>query len=299
MVTRFAGNFKINHPECTAQHGYTFGLIAAKHLQERKQEEMKIYIMTDLEGPAMVSRFVQTRESDGRPDLKRQAMELLTGEVNAAVEGILDACSRAEVIVWDAHGSGGIDILSFHPKAKLIARGPIQPPYHLDSSFDALFFVGQHAMAGTENAPLCHTYSSKHFEYYKLNGKYIGEFGGRAIMAGTLGVPTVFLSGDDKAVAEARALVPGIHVASVKQGLGKELALHLSAQASQELIRKVAGEAVGDIENIPPVRIEPPYQQEIRVKEGLSIESYLKDGAEKVDDRTVILRSDDICDLRV
>ncbi len=83
----------------------------------------------------MVSRFLQTRESEGRQDEKRQAMQLLTGEVNAAVDGILDAYAQAEIIVWDAHGSGGIDVMSFHPGAKLISRGPISPPYHLDSSF--------------------------------------------------------------------------------------------------------------------------------------------------------------------
>lgn len=260
---------------------------------------MKIYIMTDLEGPAMVSRFEQTRGRTEMPEMKREAMQLLTGEVNAAIDGILDACPQSEIIVWDGHGSGGIDIMSFHPKARFIARGPIKPPYFLDSSFDALFFVGQHAMAGTKNAPLCHTYSSKSIEYYKLNGQFVGEFGARAIMAGTFGVPTVFISGDDKAVAEARALVPGIQAATVKQGLGLELALHLSPEASMQLIRKIAAEALRDISNIPPICVEGPYTQEIRVKEGISIDDYLMDGAEQIDERTVILRSDNISDLLI
>ena len=260
---------------------------------------MKIYFITDLEGPAMVSRFAQTRDYQDDPELRRQAMALLTGEINAAVDGILDAEPDAEVIVWDGHGNGGIDLMAFHPKAKLIARGPIRAPYFLDSSFDALFFVGQHAMAGTENAPLCHTYSSKTIEYYKINGRLVGEFGARAFMAGALGVPTVFLSGDDKAAAEALELVPGIHTAVVKCGLGLELALHLSHAAACELIRKVAAEAVGDIPNIPPVALDPPYEQEIRVKEGASLEKFLDRGAEKLDERTAVLRSDDICDLAV
>ena len=46
---------------------------------------MKIYILTDLEGPAMVSRFNQTREEGPQ---KRTAMKLLTWEVNAAIDGI-------------------------------------------------------------------------------------------------------------------------------------------------------------------------------------------------------------------
>ncbi len=256
---------------------------------------MKIYIVTDLEGPAMVSRFTQTRVAES-PE-KSIAMKLLTWEINAAVDGILDVDPDAEVIVWDGHGSGGIDILEFHPCAKLIARGPIGPPYYLDESFDAQFFIGQHAMAGTDAAPLAHTYSSKSIEYYKLNGRYMGEFGCRTVMAGTLGVPTVFIAGDDKAVLEAQALVPNICGVATKQGLKLELAIHLSPKRSQELIRAGASEACCRIPEIRPFVLDPPYEQEIRVKEDVSIEGYLKRGAEKIDERTVIKRSENICDL--
>ncbi len=257
---------------------------------------MKIYILTDLEGVAMVSRFSQTREEG--PE-KQVAMKLLTHEVNAAVDGILDVDPDAEVVVWDGHGSGGIDVLEFHPGAKLIARGPIRPPYYLDETYDALFFVGQHAMAGTPNAPLSHTYSSKSIEYYKLNGAQIGEFGCRAAMAGSFNVPTVFISGDDKAVAEASALIPNIYGVETKQGLGQELALHLSPKRSREFIRKTAAEACRNVDKIGPLEIAPPYEQEIRVLEGSSIDGYLRRGAVKIDDRTAVKRSDTICALFV
>ena len=81
-------------------------------------------------------------------------MKLLTQEVNAAVDGILDVDADADIVVWDGHGTGGIDVLDFHPQAKLIARGPIHPPYYLDEGYAALFFVGQHAMAGTAKCAL-------------------------------------------------------------------------------------------------------------------------------------------------
>ncbi|MGE5532515.1 MAG: M55 family metallopeptidase, partial [Bacteroidota bacterium] len=104
---------------------------------------MKIHIITDLEGPAMINQFSQTR--DVTPEEKKRSEWFLTGEVNACVDGILDAAPDSEVIVWDGHGSGGIDEIRFHAKAKLIARGPIRAPYYLDESFDGLMFVGQHA----------------------------------------------------------------------------------------------------------------------------------------------------------
>lgn len=257
---------------------------------------MKVYIITDLEGPAMINRFDQTR--DVAPEDKRRWMRFLTGEVNACVEGIHDFDPEAEVIVWDGHGSGGIDEFRFHPRAKLIARGPIRPPYFLDQSFDALMFVGQHAMAGSGGV-LCHTYSSKTIEYYKINDIEMGEFGCRALMAGTMGVPTTFIAGDDKAVEEARELIPNIYGAAVKKALGRELALHLSHKAACELIRKSAREACEHAKEIKPFYMPPPYVQEIRVLKGVSIQGYLNRGAEYIDERTVRFRSDNICDLLI
>lgn len=259
---------------------------------------MKIYLLTDIEGVAMVSRFDQTgRDGDG--PAKHLAMKLLTAEVNAAVDGILETDPSAEVIVWDGHGVGGIDITEFHPAAKLISRGPIRPPYYLDASFDALFFVGQHAMAGTPNGNLCHTYSSKSIEYMKLNGIEVGEFGARAFLAGAFGVPTVFISGDDLAVAEARELVPGIFGVAVKQSLGYELALHLSPQRSRQLIRETAAEACRRIETIKPLRLDPPYQLEVRRLLGQPQPQVLPAGARQLDSRTVLYTAERIWDLPI
>ena len=259
---------------------------------------MKIHIITDLEGPAMVTNFTQTR--DTTPESKAISMALLTGEVNACVDGILDFDPQAEVIVWDGHGSGGINLLDFHPKAKFLPCCHVPPRYGLGETYDALFFVGQHAMAGTPNAPLCHTYSSKTIEYYKINGVPHGEFGCRAIMVGQLGIPTVFLSGDDKAVEEAQALVPGLHGAVVKWGLGRECALSLSPKAAQELIRETAARACADIGNIPPVNVPPPYEHEIRVYEDVSVEGYLaRPNAQQLDERTVLIRAKSIFELLV
>lgn len=279
------------------------GCVSSKSVEPRgatpaqSDSKTKIYIMTDLEGAAMISQWNQSRKEESTPELYAVSRKLLTGEVNAAVDGILDAVPDAEIIVWDGHGDGGIDILDFHEDARLITRGPIKAPYYLDNTFDAVFFVGQHSMAGTKGGNLCHTYSSKTVEYFKLNGMLVGEFGARSFMAGALGVPVVFISGDDKAVAEAKALVPGIHGAVVKQGFDTELALHLSPEAARELIRKTAAEAVRDIKNIAPIKMDPPFELEIRVYKDVSIDGYLKEGAVKLDDRTVVFHADDICKL--
>ena len=114
--------------------------------------------MTDLEGPAGVNRWIQTRE--GETPEKRAAMRLLTAEVNAAVEGIHQSDRDADVLVYDGHGTGGILFEEISPRAQVVMHGQgMKLPCCLDPSFGALMFVGQHAMAGTPNAPLCHSYS--------------------------------------------------------------------------------------------------------------------------------------------
>jgi D-amino peptidase len=256
---------------------------------------MKAYIITDLEGVAGVQRWVQTREHGAQYE---QAIRLLTAEVNAAVDGILAGRPGTSVTVWDGHGSGGIDVEHLHPEARFIPRGPIKPPYFLDQGYDALFFVGQHAMAGTESAPLSHTFSSKTVDYYKLNGIAMGEFGCRAALAGSLGIPTVYISGDDKAVAEAKALVPGIYGAVVKEGYGIEMAIHLSPQRARDVIRETAQQAVQDVDNIRPLILDPPYEQEIRFLKNVDVTAYRgRTGFVQIDDRTFMIRSDSLTDL--
>ena len=147
-------------------------MAAAK--RKTKKRPLRIHVITDLEGAAMVFRFDQTRVAEPTP-AKLEAMRLLTAEVNACVDGILDFDPGADVVVWDGHGSGGIVYESFHRQARLLPHLHTPAPYGLDGTFDALFFVGQHAMAGTPDAPLAHTYSSRTVEHYRLNGEPIGR----------------------------------------------------------------------------------------------------------------------------
>lgn len=258
---------------------------------------MKIFILTDLEGPAMIFSFDQTRLPEAAEKMAL-SKRLLTLEVNACTDGILDFDRQAEVVVWDGHGSGGIDYELFHDQAQLVAGRGVPAPYGLDESFDSLFFVGQHAMAGTTDAPLAHTYSSRTVEYYQLNGTPIGEFGLRATMAGTLfDVPTAFLSGDDKAVAEAHALVPGLVGVTTKIGLGREAAQSLAPARARGLIRAGAAAACRLVQEgrLAPVRVSPPYRFEARALPGqeASLKGYLQRGARQIDERTIVLETDD------
>ena len=104
---------------------------------------MKVYIMTDIEGVAGVSEWAH-----GNPAgvYYERSKRLLTLEVNAAVEGALEA-GATEILVWDGHGPGGLDPELLHPEAWLLQGKECPKGWGLDETFDAMFFVGQHAMS--------------------------------------------------------------------------------------------------------------------------------------------------------
>jgi D-amino peptidase len=93
----------------------------------------------------------------------------------------------------------------------------------LEPGCDAALFVGYHGRAGTLGAVLEHTWSYGVYSV-RVGDLEVGEFGVAALLAGELGVPTVYLSGDDKTATEAEELVPGIVTTVVKTGVRREAA---------------------------------------------------------------------------
>lgn len=228
-------------------------------VMKRGKRTLKIYILTDLEGPAGVERFSQVRGSD--EVAKREAMTLLTEEVNACIQGIHDVSLDADIQVWDGHGHGGLLKENLLP-CTYLPQG--RASFHAIDGSSALLFVGQHAMAGTYNATLNHTYNSRKISYYKLNGFFLGEFGARALVAGYKGVPTVFLSGDDKAVAEAKMFIPDIETVITKVGTGHESAIHESPEWCRQQIRERSAYAVSNLDKYQPFTgFQPPFEFEM------------------------------------
>jgi D-amino peptidase len=160
--------------------------------------------------------------------------------------------------------------------------------------------IGQHAMAGVLAGNMNHTQSSETIDYYRLNGRNIGEIAQFALFCGALGLPMIFLSGEEAACQEAEALIPGIRTAAVKQGLGRGCAISRSAPQAQECIRQGIGEAIERQRREPlaPLRWEAPYTLEIRYFHTDSADaSAARPGAERVDSQTVRFHSDTLAEI--
>src|SRR5208337_1911912 len=117
------------------------------------QARKSVFVITDAEGIAGVCRQDLTDPKDA------ELRQLLTGEVNAAVQGFLDG-GADEVIVWDGHdGSQTLSALTIHPRARLLI-GALGATMTLERRYSAVAFVGQHPMANVRGGVMAHSYSS-------------------------------------------------------------------------------------------------------------------------------------------
>ena len=113
-------------------------------------------------------------------------------------------------------------------------------------------------------------------------------------------MPTIFVSGDDKMIVEARDLIPGIFGAQVKVGLGPQMALHLAPEDARDLIRAVAAEATAHFGDIRPFVIPgPPYEQEVRIWGRTDPVQLTEQGFRQLDARTFVKRADRLEDLSI
>lgn len=232
---------------------------------------LKVYIMTDMEGVAGVINFDDYTSPQGR--YYEIGRELTTREVNAAIEGLLEA-GADEILVVDGHGHGAINPSLLHPEARLLAGRPLTYPFGCDETFDATLIIGQHAKSNTDGGHLCHT-GSLRVEDLQINGISLGELGCNMLFSSYFGVPTIMVSGDKAACNEALALVPNLEVAPVKEGVKRGsasgltaeenkvfngAAIHLHPEKARELIKEKAAKALMRIDEIELFWIEPPYE---------------------------------------
>jgi D-amino peptidase len=254
-------------------------------------EEKKIFLITDAEGVAGVCRQDQT-------DPKNSEMQhLLTGEVNAAVQGFFDG-GATEVIVWDGHdGSQTLSALTIDPRARLLMGG-LGPTMTMERRYSAVAFVGQHARANSRHGVMAHSYSSLGIQNVLMNGRPVGEIETRAALAGWFGAPVIFLSGDQVAAQQLSAIVPDAETAVVKEGLSNYSCISLSAEAARRLIRERARAAMGKLGVIKPYRIEGSvtFQIEYTSRHALGPDVESRVGAEVIDARTVRYRGKDFLD---
>jgi D-amino peptidase len=129
-----------------------------------------------------------------------------------------------------------------HPAAELLSGGPKtwSMMEGVERGHDAVFCIGYHAKAGTQNAILDHTYTDRILDV-RLNGDSVGELGINAALAGTYGTPVALVSGDQALAVEATALLGhGVQTVTVKTAVSRHAARSVSPSESCRMIEEAA-----------------------------------------------------------
>lgn len=260
--------------------------------RSRKTGPVKVYISVDMEGVAGISDWEQCVAGG---DDYAYGRELLLGEVNAAIDGAVEA-GATDILVNDAHS-----VMRNLPPAALAHRarylsGRFKPLYMtqgLDASFDAAIFLGYHAAIETPGV-LSHTYNPKAIAAVRLGGTPTGEAGLNALVAQHYGVPIVAITGDQYVGDEAAPFCPGISHVQVKTSISRYAAEHLHPLEAREKIRDSIRSALDRRGSWRPPAIPLPADIEIDfLSPDMAEQATWIRGVRRLGPRTVALGDDD------
>lgn len=257
---------------------------------------MNVYVSVDIEGISGVVHgdmmMAKEREYD-------RGCRLMTADANAAVQGLVDAGAEY-VLVNDSHGPmRNLLIEEIHPKAHLLSGSGNAKDYcqleAADSApFAAAVFVGYHAMAKTPKAIHPHTIAGATVAELRLNGRPHGETGLNAAVLASLGIPTIFVSGDTTTVAEARDFLPAeIETVAVKTAVGHNAAICRPLADARAEITAATSRALKNVNAIAPYQPETPWRLEVDFLTMLQCDRAARTiGVERLGPTTILLHGD-------
>jgi len=231
---------------------------------------MNVYVSVDMEGITGIVHGDMMSAEGREYDRGRR---LMTGDANAAVEG-LEKAGADYILVADGHGPmRNIFFEDLHPAAHLVtgsanARDYCQLQGADARTFDAAVFVGYHAMAKTLDAIAPHTIAGIAVHKLSINGQPHGETGLNAAILGALGIPVVMVTGDSTTCGEAREFLgDDIETVAVKDATGMNAAICRPASATRPEITAAAERALNAVKDgsntVKPYMPTTPFRLEI------------------------------------
>lgn len=236
-----------------------------KNGEKNGKDGLKIMIQADFEGVTGVVNFDEIYP--GHIHFDRNC-RTLTKEINAAIEGAV-AAGATEIVVRDGHaGNINVDPELLDKRAKL-TRGRLPGTPHtmvlgIDSTYDALLFIGAHSRAGTVKGTLSHTMALNVLDF-RINDKPLFEAAFNSLYAGQFGVPVVFLAGDDAACREAVSDFKYVDTVVTKYSYGRTCAMNKSPEVVYDEIRAGVKRALKNIDKSAPFKLDKPYRMEVKL----------------------------------
>src|SRR4030042_17693 len=204
------------------------------------KKRFKVFISFDIEG---VSAITSWREQKKDSENWGMIRSIATAEINAAIRGIRQAKPDSIIVVCDSHAEGmnllidklepGIEVVKRTPRTYYMVEG-------IDRSFDLLFLIGYHAMAGTKKGLMDHTYSSSLIYRVRINGIELGETEINAAVAGFHGLPLGLVTGDDQLNKEVKNFFgSSVETVITKYGISRSAArIRMPAAVTSEIETK-------------------------------------------------------------
>lgn len=192
------------------------------------------------------------------------AVENATLEVNTAIKALFDS-GATKVFVWDNHGGGGnLDFSKIDSRATEIIpdKSRQRMDFLKEHTIAGVLYIGYHSKEGTVNGVLAHTYNSVDHQYFKINGKQLGELDFDTCIAGAYGVPAIFAACDDLCVLQMQACSPQTVCAVTKYATGRNSAIFRDREDVLKEIYEGVRNAVN--KDIPPVYLRFPCDFEVR-----------------------------------
>jgi D-amino peptidase len=223
----------------------------------------KILLIYDMEGVS--GQNIMTSIDFPRPEYF-EARELLTADINAVIEGLFAGGTDA-VFVVDGHGSFNpepdVILDKMDPRAHMIFKKKKFDLYvdlFHENSYDAIVAVAMHSKTGGGGFAE-HTINPG--SAWILNGMSLTESEILAYSWGRIGVPVIFVSGDDK-LAEELSWMDWIEYVTVKEAKGIDDALLYDTEEVHKNLRYAAKRSVENLDNMKAITLTEPITATLR-----------------------------------
>jgi len=246
-----------------------------------------VLVIADMEGTMGIADPALLYDSTAH-DLYGRA--LLTGEVNAALHGLLQA-GAGTILFSDSHFRGA-NVTREQLPADLVWLAPhaleaSHPQAEVDAIFaryhpQALVMLAYHVASGGHGF-LPHTFVSR--DRVRINGREVGEVAMLAALAGSYGVPVVALSGDAGTCGEAQAWGMGAKCAASKELLPDGRLALLPLDRAEQQVRQAAAAGWAARATIAPLTLAGSERWEMELRNPLQPAHALPGGVSRTGGR--------------
>lgn len=231
----------------------------------RSDSMLRVLVYHDMEGLAGQDDYRTFNYS--HPEHYARGRALLAADINAVVDGLF-AGGATSVEIVDAHGSGNpdpdLDTALLDRRATQLTRDSAFRQY-VDivrpDTYDAVVAVGMHAKTGSGGFA-SHTYTLGMDLVF--NGQSITETELVAMSWGRVGVPVIFVSGDDKLAGDL-ATMPWIQYVITKHATSASTVRLRPVDSVHAEMRAKAAEAVRRLSESRVMTVTTPVRAALRV----------------------------------